>query len=132
MVGVFSTWGPGQASWQLQQRSFGRKLGSTLDTDAMAIGIAIENARLNSVSRVVFRVGGVEEGTASADCVCANLTADTIIQIIPTLIGVTCGRLILSGVLDTQRDSVLTRLQECGVSETPEITSEGEWVCIVV
>ena len=102
------------------------------DTDAMAIGIAVENARLNSVSRVVFRVGRVEEGTASADCVCANLTADTIIKILPTLIGVTCGRLILSGILDTQRDSVLTRLQECGVSETPEITSEGEWVCIVV
>jgi ribosomal protein L11 methyltransferase len=102
------------------------------DTDAMAIGIAIENAQLNSVPHVVFRVGGVEEGTASADCVCANLTADAIIQILPTLIGATCGRLILSGILDTQKDSVLTRLQECGVSETPEVTSEGEWICIAV
>jgi ribosomal protein L11 methyltransferase len=102
------------------------------DTDAMAIGIAVENAQLNSVSQVVFRVGGVEEGTASADCVCANLTADTIDQLLPTLIGATCGRLILSGILDTQKDTVLTRLQECGVAETPEVTSEGEWVCVVV
>ena len=68
---------------------------------------------------------------ASAACVCANLTADTIVQILPTLIGATCGRLILSGILDTQKDTVLMRLQECGV-ETPEVTSEGEWVCIVV
>jgi ribosomal protein L11 methylase PrmA len=77
-------------------------------------------------------VGSVEEGgTASADCVCANLTAGMITQILPALMGATCGRLILSGILDFQKDVVLTRLQELGVSETPEVTSAGEWVCIV-
>jgi ribosomal protein L11 methyltransferase len=102
------------------------------DTDAEAIGIAEENARLNGVPEIVFRVGSVEEGgTASADCVCANLTAGMITQILPALMGATCGRLILSGILDFQKDVVLTRLQELGVSETPEVTSEGEWVCIV-
>ena len=102
------------------------------DTDAEAIGIAEENAQLNEVPAIVFRVGSVEEGrTASADCVCANLTADLITQILPALIGTTCGRLILSGILDTQRDTVLMRLQELGVSEASEVTSEGEWVCIV-
>ncbi|MCA1573675.1 MAG: 50S ribosomal protein L11 methyltransferase [Acidobacteria bacterium] len=103
------------------------------DTDAKAVGIAEGNAQLNGVSDTVFRVGSVEEGrTASADCVCANLTAELITQILPSLIGATCGRLILSGILDSQRDTVLTRLQELGVSEAPEVTSEGEWVCIVV
>ena len=102
------------------------------DTDTEAIGIAEENARLNGVPDIVFRVGSVEDGrTASADCVCANLTAGMITQILPTLIGTTCGRLILSGILDSQRDSILRRLQELGVSEPPEVTSEGEWVCIV-
>jgi len=103
------------------------------DTDAKAVGIAEGNAQLNGVSDTVFRVGSVEEGrTASVDCVCANLTAELITQILPSLIGATCGRLILSGILDSQRDTVLTRLQELGVSEAPEVTSEGEWVCIVV
>jgi len=103
------------------------------DTDAQAIGIAEENAQLNGVPDIVFRVGSVEEGrTASADCVCANLTAGMITQILPTLIGATCGRLILSGILDSQRDTVLTRLQELGVSGAPEVTIEGEWVCIVI
>lgn len=104
------------------------------DTDAEAISIAEENAQLNGVPDMVFRVGSVEDGqTASANCVCANLTADAITQILPSLIAATCGRLILSGILDTQTDIVLTRLQEqLGVSETPEVTSEGEWVCIVV
>jgi ribosomal protein L11 methyltransferase len=101
------------------------------DTDAEAIGIAAENAQLNGVPNIVFRVGSVGEGTASADCVCANLTADMITQILPTLIGATCGRLILSGIFDTQIDTVLTRLQELGASEALEVTSEGEWVCIV-
>jgi ribosomal protein L11 methyltransferase len=103
------------------------------DTDAEAIGIAAENAQLNGIPGIMFRVGSVEEdGTASADCVCANLTADTITQILPTLIGATCGHLILSGILDSQRDKVLTRLQELGVPEAPEVASDGEWVCIVV
>ena len=102
------------------------------DTDADAIGIAEVNAQLNGVPDIAFRVGSVEEGgTASADCVCANLTADTITQILPTLISATCGRLILSGILDTQSDLVLARLQELGVSEAPEVMNEGEWVCIV-
>jgi len=102
------------------------------DTDAQAIGIAEENAQLNGLADIFFRVGSVEEGTASADCVCANLTADMITQILPKLIGATCGRLILSGILDSQRDIVLRRLQELGVSGAPEVISEGEWVCIVV
>jgi ribosomal protein L11 methyltransferase len=103
------------------------------DTDAEAIGIAKENAQLNGVPDIVFRVGSVEEGlTASSDCVSANLNADMIAQILPTLIGATCGRLILSGILDAQLDTVLRRLQELGVSEAPEVTGEGEWVCIVV
>ena len=47
------------------------------DTDADAIVIASENARLNGVAeRITFRVGTLEETTASADLVCANLTAD--------------------------------------------------------
>ena len=47
------------------------------DTDAEAVGIARENARLNGVgSNIAFTVGTIDESsTASADCVCANLTA---------------------------------------------------------
>ncbi len=49
------------------------------DTDAEAIAIARENARLNGVGETIdFRVGTIEETTASADLVCANLTADVI------------------------------------------------------
>jgi ribosomal protein L11 methyltransferase len=103
------------------------------DTDAEAIAIARENARLNGVSeRISFRVGTVEETTASADFVCANLTADVITPLLPALLGATCGRLILSGILDTQAETVVGRLRELGVAEPTEISAEGEWVAIII
>ena len=103
------------------------------DTDADAIAIARENARLNGVAeRINFRVGTVEETTASADFVCANLTTDVIAAMLPSLISVTCGHMILSGILDTQVEAVEARLQECGVSTPCEIMQDGEWVAVII
>jgi ribosomal protein L11 methyltransferase len=104
-----------------------------IDTDAQAVEIAAENARLNGVAaNIEFRVGSIDETTASADFVCANLTADVINPILPQLIGATCGRLVLSGILDVQLEAVRARLHKCGVSEPLEIMSDGEWVAVIV
>jgi len=103
------------------------------DTDAEAVAIARENARLNNVSEnISFRVGTVEETSASADCVCANLTADVIIELLPALLDATCGRLILSGIMTDQVDSVRSRMSEMGLAEAGEIASDGEWAAIIV
>ena len=102
------------------------------DTDPLAVSVAEENARLNGVAgRIAFRVGTVEETTASADLVCANLTADVILPLLPALLGATCGRLVLSGVLATQAEQVCARLIELGAAGY-EITRDGEWVAITV
>ncbi|HVF27109.1 MAG TPA: 50S ribosomal protein L11 methyltransferase [Pyrinomonadaceae bacterium] len=102
------------------------------DTDGDAITIAHENALLNRVSeRINFRVGTVEDDAFSVDCVCANLTADVLIEILPTLVGASCGRLILSGILETQTEAVLARLAELGIDEH-EVMSEGEWVAVTI
>ncbi|HEX7315230.1 MAG TPA: 50S ribosomal protein L11 methyltransferase [Pyrinomonadaceae bacterium] len=102
------------------------------DTDPLAVSVAEENARLNGVGqRVEFRVGTVDERTPSADLVCANLTADVILPLLPTLLGATCGRLVLSGILTTQAAQVAARLIELGVGDY-EIESDGEWVAFVV
>jgi ribosomal protein L11 methyltransferase len=91
------------------------------DTDAEAIEIARTNAAANGVS-IEFRVGSIEQTTPSADFVCANLTADVIVQILPDLISVTCGKLILSGILETQIEQIATE---------GEVTQDGEWVAMV-
>lgn len=102
------------------------------DTDADAVGIAKENARLNGAAeRIAFRVGSIDESTPSADFVCANLTADVISALLPSLLGVTCGRLVLSGILDSQVEDVAARLRDCGASSL-EIIQDGEWAAIIV
>jgi ribosomal protein L11 methyltransferase len=103
------------------------------DTDAAAIEIARENVRLNGVAeRVSLSVGTIDETTASANLVCANLTADVIVPLLPALVGVTCGRLILSGILDSQTEFVRSRLHELGITEPLEVSTDGEWVAITM
>lgn len=102
------------------------------DIDEEAVAIATENGRANGVaSQIDFRVGTIDESTASADIVCANLTADVIVPLLPGLLNVTCGRLVLSGVLEGQVESIREGLQNQGVSEF-EIQQDGEWVAIIV
>jgi ribosomal protein L11 methyltransferase len=104
------------------------------DTDTDAVEIARENAHLNGVAeRISFRTGTIEEAsTASASLVCANLTADVIVPLLPELIGASCGHLILSGILDSQAEIVLGRLHELGVTQMCEVVNDGEWVAIIV
>jgi ribosomal protein L11 methyltransferase len=102
------------------------------DTDAEAIGIALENAELNGVvDKIEFRVGSVDLATASADLVCANLTADVIVPILPVLVSLTCGKLILSGILETQIEMVRAGLHASGISDF-EIEQDGEWVSLII
>jgi len=103
------------------------------DTDAEAVAIARENAAANKVSeRIEFREGSVDQSTASFDLVCANLNADLILALLPELLNVTCGRLILSGILNEQSEAVAARLHDHGISSDWEITQDGDWVCFVV
>lgn len=104
------------------------------DTDNDAVEIARENARLNNVSeRITFRTGTLEEEeTRSADVVCANLTADIIVPLLPRLVAATCGRLILSGILCTQEELVRRSLQTLGINQEIELAAKGEWLAMII
>jgi ribosomal protein L11 methyltransferase len=102
------------------------------DTDEAAVAIARENAAANGVAEQInFRTGSVDDSTASADLVCANLTADVISQMLPTLVSLSCGKLILSGILETQVELVQAGLHACGIDEF-EFVQDGEWVALIV
>jgi ribosomal protein L11 methyltransferase len=100
------------------------------DTDETAIAIAGENAQLNAV-QIDFWAGSIDDSTASADLVVANLTADVITSIMPALVGVACGKLILSGILESQVEMVQAALHESGIDDF-EIMQDGEWVALIV
>jgi ribosomal protein L11 methyltransferase len=103
-----------------------------VDTDAGAVEIARENARLNGVGdKINFQVGAIDEQTASANLVCANLTASVIVDLLPLLVGATCGRLVLSGILDSQVEVVEARLRELG-ADILKSEQDGEWIALVV
>jgi ribosomal protein L11 methyltransferase len=104
------------------------------DTDAVAVAIARENARLNNVAAAItFRCGTLDkDATSSADVVCANLTADIIVPLLPELVSATCGRLILSGILDAQAETVRQSLQQLGITREIELASKGEWVAMII
>ena len=102
------------------------------DSDTEAIEIARENAQLNEVSeRITFAVGTVDEQTPSADLVCANLTAPVITKLLPLLLGVTCGHLILSGILDSQLELLESNLSKLGTHDF-EIDQDSEWIALVI
>lgn len=102
------------------------------DIDSDAVEIAKENAQLNDVDKQIsFIAGSVDEQTASADLVCANLTAPVIVELLPALLGVTCGTLVLSGILESQLDLIQTRLAELSALAR-EIDQDGEWIALVV
>ncbi len=103
------------------------------DVDADAIEIARENARINNVSKIDFRVGSIgTEPSSSADLVCANLTADVIVDLLPTFIATTCGRLVLSGILDSQIDMVTQKIREHHAVANFTLMRDGEWIAIIV
>jgi len=102
------------------------------DTDPDAIRIAHENAALNVVEeRIDFRVGSISEAMPSADFVSANLTAPVIIDLLPALLGASCGRLVLSGILDSQFEMVNRRLMQLTASVN-EVMQDGEWIALVI
>jgi ribosomal protein L11 methyltransferase len=102
------------------------------DTDESAITIARENAEANRVlDQIDFHVGSVDDSTGSADLVCANLTADVIVRMMRTLVSLTCGKLVLSGILETQVEMVQGALANCGITEF-EIEQDGEWLAVII
>ncbi|HEX8852740.1 MAG TPA: 50S ribosomal protein L11 methyltransferase, partial [Pyrinomonadaceae bacterium] len=103
------------------------------DTDPVAVTVAHENARANGVAeRINFRVGSLEDDPeASAAFVCANLTADVLLPMLPALLRTTHERLVISGLLDTQETTVGARLSELGAGDY-EVAREGEWVAIII
>ena len=103
-----------------------------IDIDPDAIKIARENAELNGISnRIQFSVGTISTSPAKYDFVTANLTADVIIPLLPSLLAVTNRFLVLSGILGEQRALVEAALHELGIKELA-VHHLSEWISIEI
>ena len=104
------------------------------DTDADSVKIARENAALNDVSGIEFRTGSVGEETPAFDFVCANLTADVILPLLPLLVAKTKKILVLSGILTEQENQIVEALNSRFEIQDSKFKSErdGEWISILM
>ena len=116
------------------------KLGAgfirAIDYDPVAIDNTIENFALNDVTvRHEAIVGSIEQAHASEpyDIVVANIIKMTILPWVPQLIQLTKpnGRLVLSGLLDTDVEEISAALSASGQSDF-EIFPDNTWRTYVV
>jgi ribosomal protein L11 methyltransferase len=102
------------------------------DTDTDSVTIARENAEINAAdANIKLYEGSITGETAVFDYVCANLTADVILPILPLLVAKSRETLVLSGILKEQEESVTSELKKLG-QEKFVVMQLGEWISIVV
>lgn len=101
------------------------------DTDEDSIKIAVENAEINGTNEIEFYVGSIGQETPEFDYVCANLTADVIIPLLPLLVEKSNKTLVLSGILKEQEEMIVSELRKFGIQKE-EIRTDGEWISVKV
>jgi ribosomal protein L11 methyltransferase len=122
--------GTGSGILALAAKHLGAKRVIGIDNDPRAIATARENARLNRIDAVSFRVVDVGKWKPPRriDIVAANLFSELLIEILPKLKGV--DRLILSGILRQQERKVrrALRLNKIAVEC---VRRRGKWIAIL-
>ena len=111
----------------------GRALG--IDIDALAVKTAIENGELNGLTppKYEIRLGDLAKDVSGKyPVIAANIVADAIIMLSPAIPALLAddGVYIVSGIIDTREQDVLTALDNCGFAVT-ERREHGGWICLV-
>ncbi|MFO0632370.1 MAG: 50S ribosomal protein L11 methyltransferase [Nannocystaceae bacterium] len=109
-----------------------------IDDDPEAVETTHENAIANELqARIELRTGDVDAlGAAQFDLVLANIRAQTLIPRAGALASLcrSGGAVVLSGILDDERDQVARAYVDAGFVRDPEVEpwprQRGEWVAI--
>jgi len=108
-----------------------RKLGAArvvgVDNDPMSVTLARENAALNGIAGVELSGATLDAIEGRFDLVVANILANTLVELAPTLVAHTRGRLVLAGVLIHQEDEVREAFERAGASSDGGDRS-GDWI----
>lgn len=111
-----------------------KRLGATqvfaIDNDPMAISTAKQNARLNKLRGLKFRIGDVRKWKLEQeiDVLTANLFSELLIEILPKLRAALW--LVLSGILRSQEPELRRALRRNKI-DLIEACRRGKWVAIL-
>jgi ribosomal protein L11 methyltransferase len=122
--------GTGTGILALAAKCFGAQRVTAIDNDSRAISTAKENARINRIDGISFRIADVRrlKPPRTVDIITANLFSELLIEILPKLKAARW--LILSGVLRTQ-ERELRRAFRSHKIEIAEARRRGKWVALV-
>lgn len=127
--------GTGSGILAIAAVGFGARKVLALDKDRIAVRTARENVRINLVSEYIELLQGSLDslGPSKWDIVVVNILAPVIIGLIQEgLLSYlsTKGRVIMSGIIDEQVESVQNALGDAGGEVTRKITTR-DWVALV-
>jgi ribosomal protein L11 methyltransferase len=126
--------GTGSGILALAAKRFGAQRVIAIDNDAQAIATARDNARMNRIDHVYFRIGDVRRWRSAhkIDIVTANLFSELLIEILPGLKRSLKhnGRMILSGVLRTQERELRRALRSQEI-DIMDVRRRGKWIAMV-
>jgi ribosomal protein L11 methyltransferase len=122
--------GTGSGILSLAAKILGASRAIGIDNDPIAISTAKQNARLNNVRNVEFRVADVRHWKPPDrfDIVTANLFSELLIQVLPKLRD--AHWLVLSGVLRSQERDLRRNLTRNEI-DLIEVRRRGKWVAIL-
>ncbi len=107
-----------------------RKLGAGrvvgVDTDAVSVALAQENAEANGVHGVELSSATLEEVPGRFNLVLANILANTLVELAPALVAHTGHTLVLAGVLRPQVADVSKAFLAQGLTAGP-VAFSGDW-----
>jgi ribosomal protein L11 methyltransferase len=123
--------GTGSGILALAARLLGAERVIGIDNDPLAIATARQNARLNKIDNVQFRMADVRRWKLppKIDIVTANLFSDLLVEILPKLKQVP--RLILSGIMRDQ-ELALARALKRNKIDIVQVRRRGKWVAMLV
>ncbi|MCK5809168.1 50S ribosomal protein L11 methyltransferase [bacterium] len=102
-----------------------------VDNDPDAIENAIENAGLNSVADVDLKVADIAKMDGTYDVVIANIISSILLSLRDDLIRLTKKHLILSGILEGEKQRIIDAFQTDSLRFTGVMTQKGEWISLV-
>jgi ribosomal protein L11 methyltransferase len=122
--------GTGSGILALSAKRFGAARVIAIDNDPIAISTAKENARLNKIHAVEFRVGDVRRVTLphKIEIITANLFSELLIEILPKLKAPRW--MILSGILRIQERDVTRALRRHKI-DIVQVRRRGKWVAML-
>jgi len=108
----------------------GARTALAIDTSPKAVANTRENVAVNDADDcVTVRAGSIDAVAAPVDVVVANITRDTLLDLLPDFRSRLApdGTLLLSGLLTSDRDRMVGALDDVQLKPDEEVTENGWW-----